>query len=118
MMHAIAIIELGLIGGSLGFAWKKRRKNLTIMGRGKPSVSDFADKRGILSDSASGARETVAGSAAKPVAADAFLFENAEFALCPPDQHTNLQRCMVYVDRHQCHPCIHYPIHRRTYLSG
>lgn len=146
-MDRIAIIGVGLIGGSLGLVWKKSRPDVTIVGFDEPDVLDRARSRGVIDEAADDVREAVAeadlvvlavpivsilrrlddiaphlkpgavvtdvGSVKRPVVAhacdvldpanpflgghpmagserggvdhaDAFLFENATYVLCPP----------------------------------
>ena len=146
-MQRVAIIGLGLIGGSLALAWRERRKDLVIIGHDMPGVLVDATARNMLDHAAtsipeavtdadlvvlavplnqmgavlreaaphlkSGAIVTDTGSVKCPVAdeatavlgpgnpyvgghpmagsekggiarADAFLFENAAYVLCPP----------------------------------
>lgn len=148
MPHRIALLGVGLIGGSLALAWKKNRSGLHLVGYDRPEVLEAAMQRGLLDERAESAAEAVAGadvvvlavplapmmrlfeeiaphlrpgtlvtdvgSVKKPVMAqaqsmlpaenpfvgghpmagaehgglahaDAFLFENATYVLCPPD---------------------------------
>lgn len=147
MIERIALFGVGLIGGSLGLAWKKNRPGVSIVGYDHPDVLDRAHERGAVDDRAAsveaaldgadlvvlavpigpmlgllddiaphlapGTRVTDVGSVKQPVAAharavlpdpaayvgghpmagserggidhaDAFLFENATYVLCPP----------------------------------
>ncbi len=61
MMQRVAIIGLGLIGGSLALAWKERRKDLTIVGHDKPDVLKDAIARGMVSEAAASVQEAVTG---------------------------------------------------------
>ena len=151
MIQKIAIIGVGLIGGSLSLALKKHRKDLEIIGFDQPEVLDEALKRQAIDFPAasleaavksadlvilavpiakilqlttemapflkSGALVTDVGSVKKPVMdhaikvlppsvtfigghpmagseksgvhhADPFLFENATYVLCPPEETT------------------------------
>ena len=153
-MQHIAIIGVGLIGGSLGIAWKKRRPNVRIVGFDNPSVLMTAVERGAIDRGASSAADAVreadvvvlaaplraivatlddiaphlkpgavvtdVGSVKRPVVnhaldvlpehvqfvgghpmagserrgvehADALLFENATYVLCPPSGRRPLQ---------------------------
>lgn len=47
-MRKIAIVGVGLIGGSLGLVWKKRRDGLDIVGFDERSVLDRAFERGAI----------------------------------------------------------------------
>ena len=148
MIQRIALIGTGLIGGSLGLAWKKHRSDLTLVGYDLPAVSDKALQRGLVDEWSASLSEAVrdadlvvlavplapmmrlmaemapflqpgtlvtdVGSVKVPVMqqardvlpdgisfigghpmagsekggfanADAFLFENATYVLCPPD---------------------------------
>ena len=147
MIERVAIIGMGLIGGSLALAWKERRKDLTLAGHDVPEVLEKASRRGMIDIASAsvpevvrgadlvvlsvpldamhsvleeaaphlepGALVTDAGSVKMPVlreasrvlptantfvgghpmagsekggisSADAFLFENAAYVLCPP----------------------------------
>ncbi|MFQ5570797.1 MAG: prephenate dehydrogenase/arogenate dehydrogenase family protein [Rhodothermales bacterium] len=147
MIQRIALLGVGLIGGSLGLAWKKNRDTLTLVGYDAPSVLDEAAQRGAIDEKAAtpeaavreadlvvlatplapmmrlleiiaphlspGTPVTDVGSVKRPVMeqalrvlpeanpfigghpmagsetggiahADAFLFENATYVLCPP----------------------------------
>ncbi len=148
MIQRIAILGVGLIGGSLGLAWKKNRADLTLVGYDRPAVLEAALQRGLIDERATTLSEAVhaadlvvlavplapmlrvleevaphlqpgtlvtdvgsvkgpimaqarqvlteanpfigghpmAGSEKGSVAnADAFLFENATYVLCPPE---------------------------------
>ena len=147
MYKRIALLGVGLIGGSLALAWKKNVPSCTIVGFDDPDVLDRAPARGAGDERAASAEAAVAeadlvvlamplgpmmrtleqiaphlrpdavvtdvGSVKQPVAAmagavlpasvtfvgghpmagserggidhaDAFLFENATYVLCPP----------------------------------
>lgn len=58
-MPHIAIIGVGLIGGSLGIAWKKRRSDVRIVGFDHPRVLTTAVKRGAIDAGASSAADAV-----------------------------------------------------------
>lgn len=146
MIERLAILGLGLIGGSLALAWKRSRSDLTLIGYDRPEVLDAAFTRGMVDHAAAspvaaaaqadlvvlatplgamagvlqdiaphlrpGTVVTDVGSVKKPVmaaaqaalapsnpfvgghpmagsergglsSADAFLFENATYVLCP-----------------------------------
>ncbi len=146
MIERLAIIGLGLIGGSLALAWKRNRSDLTLIGFDRPEVQEAALARQMVDHTASspaaaaaqadlvvlatpldamaellkdiaphlrpGAVVTDVGSVKMPVmsaaqaalgpsnpfigghpmagsergglsSADAFLFENATYVLCP-----------------------------------
>ena len=48
MIERLAIIGTGLIGGSLGSAWARRRPELTIVGYDRPEVLERAEERGAI----------------------------------------------------------------------
>lgn len=48
MNERIAILGTGLIGGSLGLAWKHRRPGVTIVGHDRPEVLERAEARGAI----------------------------------------------------------------------
>lgn len=48
MSLRIAILGTGLIGGSLGLAWKQRRADCTIVGHDRPEVLNAAADRGAI----------------------------------------------------------------------
>ncbi len=148
MIQRIAILGVGLIGGSLGLAWKKNRADLTLVGYDRPTVLEAALQRGLIDERATTLTEAVrvadlvvlavplapmlrvleevaphlqpgtlvtdVGSVKGPIMtqarqvlteanpfigghpmagsekggvtnADAFLFENATYVLCPPE---------------------------------
>jgi prephenate dehydrogenase len=149
MIQSIVIVGVGLIGGSLGLAWRKQNANLEIVGYDDPGVLERALSLGAISEKASDLQTAVAGAdvvvlavpirkvrrlldeiapavrpstivtdvcsvkapilqyaldalprgarfvAGHPMAgaekggvenANAFLFENATYVLCPPDE--------------------------------
>jgi len=148
MIQRIAILGVGLIGGSLALAWKKNRADLTLVGYDVPAVLEAALERGQIDEAALTLAEAVptadlvvlavplapmlrlleeiapllqpgtlvtdVGSVKQPLMAqarqvlseanpfigghpmagseqggaanaDAFLFENATYVLCPPE---------------------------------
>ncbi len=148
MIQRIAILGVGLIGGSLALAWKKNRTDLTLVGYDVPAVLEAALERGQIDEAALTLAEAVptadlvvlavplapmlrlleelapllqpgtlvtdVGSVKQPLMAqarqvlteanpfigghpmagseqggaanaDAFLFENATYVLCPPE---------------------------------
>jgi prephenate dehydrogenase len=52
MIERISILGTGLIGGSLGLAWKDRRPDITIRGHDRPEVLDAAEERGAIDEKA------------------------------------------------------------------
>lgn len=52
MIDRIALLGTGLIGGSLGLAWKRRRPDLTIVGHDGPEVLERAEERGAIDEKA------------------------------------------------------------------
>jgi prephenate dehydrogenase len=52
MIERIAILGTGLIGGSLGLAWRERRPDCTILGHDRPEVLDAAAARGAIDEKA------------------------------------------------------------------
>ena len=148
MIQRVAILGVGLIGGSLALAWKKNRADLTLVGYDEQAVLEEALQRGLIDEAAPTLAEAVraadlvvlavplapmlhlleeaapllqpgtlvtdVGSVKGPIMAqarqvltevtpfigghpmagaergsaanaDAFLFENATYVLCPPD---------------------------------
>ena len=148
MIQRVAILGVGLIGGSLALAWKKNRADLTLVGYDVPAVLEAALERGQIDEAALTLAEAVptadlvvlavplapmlrlleelapllqpgtlvtdVGSVKQPLMAqarqvlseanpfigghpmagseqggaanaDAFLFENATYVLCPPE---------------------------------
>ena len=151
MLERVAILGVGLIGGSLGLAWKKNLSDLTLIGYDVPEVLATARQRGLIDEAATtpadavltadlvvlavplapmmhllaeiaphlqpGTLVTDVGSVKTPIMtqarqvlpaanpfigghpmagserggvanADAFLFENATYVLCPPDKYS------------------------------
>jgi len=52
MIRRVAIVGVGLIGGSLGLAWKERRRDLRILGWDFPPVLEEALLRGAIDEAA------------------------------------------------------------------
>lgn len=52
MIERISILGTGLIGGSLGLAWKERRPDCTIVGHDRPEVLESAEARGAIDEKA------------------------------------------------------------------
>jgi len=52
MIRHVAILGVGLIGGSLGLAWKERRQDLHILGWDFPQVLEEALLRGAIDEAA------------------------------------------------------------------
>lgn len=48
MTDRLAILGTGLIGGSLGLAWKERRPDTTVVGFDRPEVLEEAEDRGAI----------------------------------------------------------------------
>ena len=149
MIQRVAILGVGLIGGSLGLAWKKNLADLTLIGYDMPEVLATARQRRLIDEAATTAADAVrtadlvvlavplapmmhllaeiaphlrpgtlvtdVGSVKTPImrqarqvlpavnpfigghpmagsergglaSADAFLFENATYVLCPPEE--------------------------------
>ncbi len=61
MINRIAILGVGLIGGSLGLAWKRHEAALQIVGYDAPEVLAEAARRGILDERAATPEEAVRG---------------------------------------------------------
>ena len=59
MVERVAIVGVGLIGGSLAMAWKERRPDLTITGWDRPDVLASAQERGIVDEVAPSLKDTV-----------------------------------------------------------
>ena len=53
MIQRVALIGVGLIGGSLGLAWKKNRPDVTLIGYDVPEVIATARQRGAIDEPAS-----------------------------------------------------------------
>ncbi len=58
-MQRVAIIGVGLIGGSLGLVWKKQAQGVRIVGFDEPATLDKALAMGALDEVASSAEEAV-----------------------------------------------------------
>lgn len=58
-MQRIAILGVGLIGGSLGLVWKSRRSDVHIVGFDGSAVLETARKRGAIDTAASSAGDAV-----------------------------------------------------------
>jgi prephenate dehydrogenase len=52
MIERISILGTGLIGGSLGLAWRERRPSCTIVGHDRPAVLEQAEARGAIDEKA------------------------------------------------------------------
>lgn len=59
MIERVAIIGIGLIGGSLALAWKERLPSLHVTGFDKPDVLRQASKRGVIDHEASSLADAV-----------------------------------------------------------
>ncbi|MCY4001381.1 MAG: prephenate dehydrogenase [Bacteroidetes bacterium] len=59
MVERVAIIGIGVIGGSLALAWKERRPELHVTGFDQPDILEDATQRGIIDHPASSIREAV-----------------------------------------------------------
>jgi len=59
MIQRIAILGVGLIGGSLGLVWKKNRADLTLVGYDQPAVLEVALERGLIDERATTLSEAV-----------------------------------------------------------
>ena len=59
MIERIAIVGVGLIGGSLAMAWQERLPHLTIIGYDRPEILGNAVARGVIDKSACSLREAV-----------------------------------------------------------
>ncbi len=81
MIQRIALLGVGLIGGSLGLAWKRNRPDLHITGFDAPDVLDRASMLGIVDEKAATARNAVMGAdlvvLAAPIGANLRLLEEA-----------------------------------------
>lgn len=58
-MQRIAIIGVGLIGGSLGLVWRKRLDDVHIVGVDSPTILETARRRGVVDEAASSPEEAV-----------------------------------------------------------
>ena len=61
MIERVAVVGVGLIGGSLASAWKERRPDLTLVGWDRPDVLAAALERCIIDEAAADLKQTVAG---------------------------------------------------------
>lgn len=60
-LKRIAILGVGLIGGSLGLVWRSRGTELTVVGYDRPEVLEEALRRGAIDEGASDVAEAVHG---------------------------------------------------------
>ena len=60
-MQSVAIIGVGLIGGSLGLVWKKQAQDVEIIGFDQPATLDRAIEIGALDRAASSLEEAISG---------------------------------------------------------
>lgn len=60
-MQRVAIIGVGLIGGSLGLVWKKQAQDVRIVGFDESTTLDRALEMGALDEAASSVEEAVSG---------------------------------------------------------
>lgn len=79
----VSILGVGLIGGSLGLAWKKRHPHLVLTGYDRPAILEKALHRGAVDRAAETLEQAVSG--AEVVVLAAPLSENAALlsALAP-----------------------------------
>ncbi len=61
MIERVAIIGLGVIGGSLALAWKDRLPRLHVTGHDKPDVLKQALERGMIHHASSSLQDAVSG---------------------------------------------------------
>lgn len=59
MIQRIAILGVGLIGGSLGLSWKRYRPDVDIVGYDEPDVLDEAFERGAIDERTTDLRRAV-----------------------------------------------------------
>lgn len=59
MVERVAIIGIGVIGGSLGLAWKERLPGLHVTGHDSPDALRRAIQRGVIMHASSSLREAV-----------------------------------------------------------
>lgn len=60
MLERVAIVGVGLIGGSLAMAWQERRPDLTIVGWDRPDVLEAARDRGVIDEAAPSLQQAAA----------------------------------------------------------
>ncbi|GIV59206.1 MAG: prephenate dehydrogenase [Rhodothermaceae bacterium] len=79
MIERIALVGVGLIGGSLGLAWKRHRPEVTLAGYDREDVLARATARGIVDEAAGSLEAAVAGAdlvvLAVPIAASLRLID-------------------------------------------
>ncbi len=61
MIERIAVVGMGLIGGSLALAWKERREDLTLVGHDVPDVLEKAVRLGMIDHAAGSVQDAVRG---------------------------------------------------------
>ncbi len=83
MIERVAIIGIGLIGGSLALAWKERLPSLHVTGFDKPDVLDQAIKRGVIDHGASSVADAVLRADAVFLAVPLNALESVLGALAP-----------------------------------
>lgn len=83
MIERVAIIGIGLIGGSLALAWKERLPNLHVTGFDKPDVLRQAIQRGVIDHEASSLADAVHGADAVFLAVPLNALEPVLGAIAP-----------------------------------
>ena len=119
MIERVAIIGIGLIGGSLALAWKERLPNLHVTGFDKPDVLRQAIQRGVIDHEASSLADAVHGADAVFLAVPLNALEPVLGAIAPHLRpHTLRNRCGI--GKATCDQCSGGPpakqrlFHRRT----
>ncbi|MGI9174076.1 MAG: prephenate dehydrogenase/arogenate dehydrogenase family protein [Rhodothermales bacterium] len=103
-MKKIALLGVGLIGGSLGLVWKKHHSDLTITGYDEPDVLDEALRRGAIDERAAEPAAAVRGAdlvvLAAPIGAILRLLETIAPHLQPGAVVTDVGSVKVPVAAH------------------
>lgn len=83
MAERVAIIGIGVIGGSLALAWKERLPKLHVIGYDKPDILAQAQARGIIHESASSPAEAVENADVVFLAVPLSAMESTMTAIAP-----------------------------------
>ncbi len=83
MVERVAIIGVGVIGGSLALAWKERRPELHVVGYDKPEILDHAIEKGVIDHKASSLADAVTDADVAVIAVPLSMIEQVMESIAP-----------------------------------